>query len=88
MNNLILTRHATSRMSQRGMRQSDLNILMQFGEQISDDALMITQNTGKKIIHSIERLMNKKFIIEGDVLVTAYQPNKTQSRKDTKKLRG
>ena len=88
MNNLSISRHAETRMSQRGIRQSDLDILIQFGEQISDDAFMITQKAAKTLIHKIERLVNTKFIIEGDMLVTAYKPKKAQQNKDFKRLRG
>ncbi len=95
MTALNLSNHAEIRMNQRGIRQSDIDLIMNFGEQIAPDAIMMTKRRAlnliedfKSKIHAIERLTNKKLIIEDGKIITAYHSAKTQQRKDLRRARG
>lgn len=95
MGTLSISSHAETRMNQRGFRQSDIDFILSFGDQISPDAIMLTRQAAMKLIedfkskiHQIERLTNKKLVIDGGNLITAYHSSKTQQRKDFRKVWG
>lgn len=95
METFSISNHAEIRMNQRSFRQSDIDLIITFGEQIAPDSIMMTKRRAlqliedvKSKIQSIERLTNKKLVIEGDTIVTAYHSLKTQQRIDLRKARG
>lgn len=95
MQALNISNHAEMRMNQRGLRQSYVDFILTFGEQISPDAIMMTKRAANKLIsdfkskiRAIQRLTNKKLVIEGETIVTAYHASKSQQRKDLRKTRG
>lgn len=84
MTGLAMTRHAEARMSQRGIRESDLDFLLAHGSEVGGDKIMLTNRvaaelirTRKREIADIERLAGKVLVIAGGQLVTAYHQSKS-----------
>lgn len=89
-----ISNHAEIRMSQRGFKPSDVDFILDFGDQITPDAIMLTKRAAAKLIQDfkskiqqIERLTNKKLVVESGKIVTAYHSSKAQQRKDSRKAR-
>lgn len=79
MTNLVITCHGETRMSQRGIRESDLDLILDYGTEIGQDRLMLTRRDAarligerKKEIAKIERLTDKVIVVSEGCLVTAY----------------
>ena len=80
---LVLTRHAETRIRQRGFRESDLDVLVRFGEEFSDGTLMITDRAHqaavaekKKEIAQLDRLRGMKAPIKNGNILTVYKTPK------------
>lgn len=80
---LILTRHAAARIRQRGFRESDFDVLVQFGEEFLDGTLMLTDDAvqsaiaeKKKEIAQLERLRGMKAPIKNGNILTVYKTPK------------
>ena len=83
MTNLTITRHAEIRMSQRGFRKTDLQILRAFGTHMGRNRIMLKKRDAVKIIQSlkiqiaqIERLKGTTIVVVDDHLITAYHQTK------------
>lgn len=83
-----VTKHAEKRFAQRGVQTKDLELCMAIGEFLGDEELFISNKSAdeairrcKKIIRSIDRLRNKKFVLADDTWVTAYNPGKGNLKK-------
>ena len=79
MTDLTITRHGHVRMSQRGIRQADLEVILMHGTDIGRNRIMLKRRdaaeairTLKKQITNIERLTDKVLVVEDGRLVTAY----------------
>ena len=79
MTALIMTRHGETRMSQRGFRKTDLEVLLAHGTDIGRDRIMLRRRDAaelirdlKKQIAKIERMTDKVLIVVEGELVTAY----------------
>ncbi len=79
MTALGITRHGEIRMSQRGIRKSDLEFLLAHGTEIGLDRIMLTKRDAakeigmlKKQIANLERLAGKVLVVSDGYLVTAY----------------
>ncbi len=79
MTNLTITHHGETRMSQRGIRETDLDVLFAHGTDIGRDRIMLMQRDAEKVIRdlkkqiaNIERLTNKVIVVVDGHLVTAY----------------
>ena len=93
MMSIIITRHGEARMSQRGIRKSDLDLLLAYGTEIGQDRLMIRKRDGAKLIKDykeeiakLERLVGKEFVIANGRLITAY--HRTKPSKHSKRRTG
>ena len=83
-----LTRHAESRMNQRGFRPQDVKLVMETATQVDANGYLLTKADAqraienlKKRIQMIERLKGCKIILGGDKVVTIYHAtNKNQKR--------
>ena len=90
---LTVTRHAEARMSQRGIRDADLKVLLSHGTDIGRNRIMLTKRDAarkigmlKREIASFERLSGKVLVVSDGHLVTAYhQATHGASRYRTKK---
>ena len=92
MISLHITRHAEIRMSQRGIRNSDLDVLLAHGTEIGQDKLMLRTRDAekaignlKKEIAKIQRLTGKVMVVSGDTLITTY--HQSNSRRTKRKTR-
>ena len=79
MKNLTVTRHAETRMSQRGIRSSDIDLLLVYASEVGGDRLMLRAKDVdravselKRLIATLQRLKNKVIVIAEGSLVTAY----------------
>ncbi|AXX97329.1 hypothetical protein BAR1_04925 [Profundibacter amoris] len=74
-----LTKHATTRMQQRGLRYTDMDLLLRTATQVSPDAYMLTRKDAKREIairkdeiQRLERLKGRKVVIDGAAILTYY----------------
>lgn len=80
MNSKILSRHAETRMRQRGVRPNDLEIVFRYGAEIGEDVYFLAdRNVDRGIqnlkweIQALERLRGQKVVVAGDTVVTCYR---------------
>jgi len=90
--NLTLTQHAESRIRQRGLRESDIPMIVDAGTPVDDDSLLLlAQDVDREIrrrkqeISALERLRGCRVVIAADKVVTVYRPSR---RTEKRLLRG
>lgn len=90
--NLMISKHATDRVRQRGVRESDIPVILDAGTPIGDDSVyLLSQDVDREIrehkqaIAKLERLRGWRVVIEGQTVITAYRPS---SKIGKKLLRG
>ena len=88
MTSLAITRHAEARMSQRAIREIDVDLLLAHGTDMGADRIMLTKRDAakairdlKKRIADIERLTGKVIVVAEGCLVTAYHEAKRTHRR-------
>lgn len=86
---LTLTAHASARLRQRGIRESDVPVILDVGTPIDDDSFfLLDQDVDREIVKykqriaELERLRGCRVVIAGETVVTIYRP----SRKTEKRL--
>ena len=79
MTSIAITCHGEARMSQRGIRKSDLDILLAHGTQTGPDRFMLRKRDAVKVIRELkkqiarlERLTSKEAVVVDGRLITAY----------------
>ena len=79
MTSLTITQHGEIRMSQRGIRETDLEVLLTHGSEIGRDRMMLKKRDAAKVIQAlkkqiahIERLTDKVIVVANGHLVTTY----------------
>ena len=84
MTNLRITRHGEVRMSQRGIRKTDLEVILAHGTDIGRNRIMLTRRGAakaigalKKQVSMIERLTDKVLVVTDGRLVTAYHQSES-----------
>lgn len=89
MGRISVSRHAEARMQQRGMRENDVELLLENGTMFGSDVCFLSIRDAdcairkrKREIQALERLINHKLVIGGDCIVTCYR----SSRRDQKKF--
>ncbi len=87
MTNFAITRHAETRMAQRGIRDTDVDFLLAHGTDMGADRIMLTKRDAakairdlKKRIADIERLTGKVIVVAEGCLVTAYHGSRRTRR--------
>lgn len=92
MVNLYFTNHAEARVRQRGIRESDIPVIVAAGTPIDDDSVfLLARDVDREIqrrkreICALERLRGCRVVIEGQTVVTIYRPS---SKTEKKILRG
>jgi len=87
MNKLTLTNHAETRLRQRGMLETDLQLITQFGTSVGDAIFMRTKDIQKgieglkRIIQRLEHLKGRTLIMNGDTVITAYKATRKHEKK-------
>ena len=91
MTTLIMTRHGETRLSQRGFRKTDLEVLLAHGTDIGRNRIMLRRRDAAELIRDlkqqiakIERLTDKVLIVVEGRIVTAYH----QTTSDRSAFRG
>lgn len=94
MTNIIYSRHAKTRMQQRGIRKSDIPIILTCGTQIDDETwLMCNRDAAREIearkreIQTLSRLANRKVVIRDGRVITAYPSNPADQKRTLRRGR-
>ncbi len=79
MSNLTFSRHAETRTQQRAIRKEDVRLIQEFGTPVDADTwLMRSRDVAREIenrkreIRALSRLRNRKVVICGERVITAY----------------
>ena len=94
MSGLVYSNHARSRMQQRGLRRRDVELIVDFGTRVSDDAYILRrQDVDREIerrrreIQALSRLQGRKVVVAADTVVTAYCPRPAVRKRDLRRGR-
>lgn len=75
-------------MRQRGIRTSDVELILQYGSEIGEDVFFLSQKDAereisrrKREIDTLERLRNKKLVLAGDTVVTCYHSRRSDQKR-------
>ena len=89
MHTLRYSTHAETRMRQRGMREGDADLILAYGTQVDTEAWLLRDRDADRAIEShrreiqrLDRLRNRKVVVRGDHVVTAY-PSRPADQKRT-----
>ena len=94
MNPLVLSRHAETRMSQRGLRDSDVNLILRCATEIGEDLYFLTRKDverevrrRKQEIQALERLNGQKLVVAEETIVTCYKSRKYDQQRTLRRGR-
>ena len=94
MTDLIYSRHAETRLQQRGIRKADIPIILAYGTQIDDETYFMRNRdaareieTRKREIQTLSRLVNRKVVIRDGRVITAYPSNPTDQKRTLRRGR-
>jgi len=86
MSGLHITKHAESRMRQRSISKSDVDLIVLIGSRIGESYLIrekdyqSVEHALKRILHRVRRLRGKRLVVSDGRLVTAFHATKQQHR--------
>ena len=79
MTDIAYTHHAESRLQQRGIHKKDIPLILGYGTQIDDETwIMLKKDANREIaslkrqIQALSRLVNRKVVMRGRRVITAY----------------
>jgi hypothetical protein len=87
MNPLALTQHATTRIAQRGLRMSDVELITLIGTGTDDGYFVRTKDCQelerllRGLLDSLRRIRGKRLVVANGKLITAYHSTKRESRR-------
>lgn len=91
MNDLAITAHARTRLSQRAMRTVDIDVILQIGTEV-EGGLLVRKKDFESFAASLQarieqarRLVGKRVVIADGHLVTAYHSSRSDERRLLKK---
>ena len=94
MTDLSYTQHAKTRMQQRGIRKTDIPIILTCGTQIDDETYFMCNRdaareieTRKREIQTLSRLVNRKVVIRDGRVITAYPSNPADQKRTLRRRR-
>ena len=82
-----MTRHASKRIQQRGLSDSDIDFILGLGSEVEGGYLLTRrdrvkiQHRAKWAIAKAQRLEGKRLVMEGETVVTAFHATKKQQKK-------
>lgn len=89
-----LTRHAETRMRQRGLRGEDVRLLLEAASQVAPDAYLMTEQDAareiaqrKRDIQVLERLRGCKVVVKDGAVLTCYHPSSDNLKKTLRRGR-
>jgi len=94
MTTLNSTTHAVARMSQRGIRADDLELIQEIGTEVEGGYLVLEKDFQaydcqlKRMRERVRRLVGKRVVVEGDRVLTAYHAEARKQRRLIRKCRG
>lgn len=86
MTSLKLSRHAIKRMQQRSLRREEIEIIQSLGTEVEGGYLVLKRDfqeyerNQKKLIERARKLVGKRVVMDGNVMVTAYHANQSKER--------
>ena len=94
MHDLRFTRHAETRMRQRGFRNADVSLVLSVATRVAGDAFFLSdKDAAREIerrrheIQQLERLRGTKLIVDGKNVITLYHSDHKPSRGTCRKNR-
>jgi hypothetical protein len=87
MTTLNSTTHAAARMSQRGIRDDDLELILEIGTEVEGGYIVLKKDYRaydcelKRKRERVRRLVGKRVVVEGDRVVTAYHAEPKKQRR-------
>ncbi len=94
MTDLTYSPHAETRMQQRGIRKTDIPIILEYGTQIDDETYFMRNRdavheieTRKREIQTLSRLVNRKVVIRNGRVITAYPSNSADQKRTLRRGR-
>ena len=87
MLNYELTNHAQTRLPQRNLKKSDLDLVLTLGTETSDGIVLTNKDAAQAIkelkdeIERVERLTNLFVVVDCNRLITAYRPRRRKMKK-------
>ena len=86
---LVYTRHAETRMQQRGARSGDITLILACATQIDDETWLVRRQDAKREIErrkreiqTLERLTSRKLVMRDGRVITTY-PSRAADQKRT-----
>lgn len=83
-----LTRHAETRMRQRGFQSKDVELILDAATQMKSNVFLLTKADAqreiqrrRREIQAIERLAGSTMVIAGDQVVTMYHTNRKKEKR-------
>jgi hypothetical protein len=94
MSSVNLSHHAETRMRQRGLRNSDIDLILQCASEIGDDLYFLSRkdvdreiSRRKDEIQALERLRGQKVVVAEETVVTCYKSRRSDQRRFLRKGR-
>lgn len=94
MNALALSNHAEARMRQRGVRISDLELILGCASEIGEDIYFLSRKDAdreirrrKHEIQALQRLQGQKIVVADDTVVTCYRSRRRDQKRMLRKGR-
>lgn len=87
MNELTISRHASTRLAQRGVSSSDADLIVRFGTEVEGGYIFLEKNYNdlerelKATLQKVRHLRGKRVVLESGHLVTAYHATKATIRR-------
>jgi hypothetical protein len=84
---LHLTNHALERMAQRGIRMSDLDLILELGSEVDDGYLVRDKDCReleavlKQFLNRVRRLKGKRVVVADGCVVTTFHARKGEQRR-------
>ncbi len=87
MSQVVMTEHGYARLSQRGIAQTDIDLLMLIGTEV-DDGHFVRERDYQAferelmhVLHRARRLIGKRLVVADGRVVTAYHANRKTERR-------
>ena len=94
MSTLTLSNHAETRMRQRGLRLSDLELVLRCASEIGKDIYFLSRKDvhreirrRKREIQALERLQGQKVVVAYETVVTCYRSNSRDQKRTLRRGR-
>ena len=87
MNAIEMTRHAETRIRQRGIDQEDVNLIIEFGTRTNEGYVLLKKDVQKiekltkKLVQDLYRRVNTAVIEQGGMILSIYRLGKSKRRK-------